>query len=323
MNPAQTAVFREPPTEKQKAYIRDLAKRLQVVINLDKVTDRAQASRVIRSLTTAVRREGGGGAPPSSLDPWLDKVIQADCTRALGNLPSGGVNLMVTDPPYLVSYRSRDGRSIENDGPGDGRVIELAMKEAYRVLKPDSFGVCFYGWSRSEEFARAWRLAGFRVVGHFVWTKKYASGRGVTKRRHEQACLLAKGEPKAKRQIEDVLPWRYTGNRLHPMEKPVSALTPLIEAFSAPRDIVLDPFAGSGSTAMAAQKLGRHFIAIELSKEYAWTAARRLRVGMVGKTGCREVKFHPAETRALHSLLRQGGHLQGNGQEEEPRLPLR
>ncbi|MGC7144773.1 MULTISPECIES: DNA methyltransferase [unclassified Ochrobactrum] len=68
----------------------------------------------------------------------------------------------------------------------------------------------------------------------------------------------------------------YAGNRLHPTQKPVEALIPLIEAFTKPGDLVLDPFCGSGSTLAAAQQLGRDWIGIDLDSRHHQTATRRL-----------------------------------------------
>jgi adenine-specific DNA-methyltransferase len=76
--------------------------------------------------------------------------------------------------------------------------------------------------------------------------------------------------------LRDVLEWQYTGDELHPTQKPVMALLPLIMAYSQRGDIVLDPFAGSGSTAVAAQALGRRFIGIELEPMYAQVATERV-----------------------------------------------
>ena len=55
----------------------------------------------------------------------------------------------------------------------------------------------------------------------------------------------------------------YTGNELHPPQPSIHVLKPLIEAFSAPGQLVLDPFAGSGSTCAAAKRTGRDYIGIE------------------------------------------------------------
>lgn len=125
----------------------------------------------------------------------------------------------------------------------------------------------------------AWQYAGLRPVGHLVFMKSYPSNIApqFLEYRHEAAYLLAKGKPPQLAQpIGDVLAWGYTGNRHHPTEKPISVLKPLIEAFTAPDDIVLDRFAGSGTTAVAARELGRRYIAIELDAGYAYTARERL-----------------------------------------------
>ena len=76
--------------------------------------------------------------------------------------------------------------------------------------------------------------------------------------------------------IGDVIPWEYTGNRLHPTEKPVTALRTLVQAFSAAGQTVLDPFAGSGSSLVAAMTLGRHYIGMELDTAYHAIARQRL-----------------------------------------------
>ena len=89
--------------------------------------------------------------------------------------------------------------------------------------------------------------------------------------------LLAKGEPpKPAKPLRDVLPWRYSGNKLHPTQKPVEAILPLIETFSQPGDLVLDPFAGSGTTLVAARRLGRCAAGIELDPGYFRAASQRL-----------------------------------------------
>ena len=128
----------------------------------------------------------------------------------------------------------------------------------------------------ADEFLAAWKAAGFRLVGHIVFIKNYESRVGYLRARHEQAYLLAKGKPQARRfPLKDVLRWEYTGNKLHPTQKPVSALRPLIGAFSRPGEIVLDPFAGSGSTLIAAEKTGRHARCIEYEPKYCDVIVRR------------------------------------------------
>jgi site-specific DNA-methyltransferase (adenine-specific) len=153
-----------------------------------------------------------------------------------------------------------------------------AFSELYRVLKPNSYCVSFYGWSKADRFLSVWRECGFYPVGHFVWVKRYASCVRHSQMKHEQAYLLAKGNPPPpKCPPPDVLPWQYTGNKLHPTQKPIGSLTPLIEAFSRPNQIVLDPFAGSGTTGVAARQCGRRFILIEKDANFYRAASERLR----------------------------------------------
>lgn len=204
-----------------------------------------------------------------------NQVIHGDCTQVLQTFPSNSIDLVVTDPPYFVRYRDRLGRTIANDS--DPTSVLGAFVDIHRVLKPDTFCVSFYGWSRVAAFFRAWSAAGFHAVGHIVWHKSYASRCGFLRAHHEQAYLLVKGFPAMPDDpIEDVQPWNYTGNRAHPTEKAVSILVPLIESFSRPEALVLDPFAGSGSTLVAAALCGRKYIGIELETRYCRHARRRL-----------------------------------------------
>ncbi|PZR93753.1 MAG: DNA methylase [Hyphomicrobiales bacterium] len=205
----------------------------------------------------------------------MNQILQGDCAEVLKSLPGEAVDLVVTDPPYLVNYRERTGRLVRNDN-GNAEFLG-AFSDLYRVLKPNSFCVCFYGWNRVDQFFSAWRQAGFRPVGHIVWQKDYSSRSAFLQYRHEQAYLLVKGNPgRPAKPLADVQPWEYSGNRAHPTEKAVSILRPLIQAFSKPGDIVLDPFSGSGSTAVAAVLSGRRYIGIELEAQYCRHARTRL-----------------------------------------------
>lgn len=205
----------------------------------------------------------------------INQIIQGDCVQVMQTLPSQSINLVLTDPPYLVNYKDRSGRSIANDA-GNGDCLQ-AFIDAYRVLKPDSFCISFYGWSRVDAFFSVWRQAGFQPVGHIVWQKNYASRTGLLQYRHEQAYVLAKGNPRRSgKALSDVQPWHYSGNRAHPTEKSVRILKPIIEGFSESGDVVLDPFSGSGSTAVAASLAGRRYIGIELEDRYCHHARKRL-----------------------------------------------
>lgn len=217
-----------------------------------------------------------------SIESLTNHLLQGDCIPLLKEFPEKSVDLVVTDPPYLANYHDRSGRTLEHDIQGDW--LEPAFQEIGRVLKDNRFCISFYGWHRADLFITAWRKAGLHPVGHIVWAKRYDSSQRFLRYRHESAYLLAKGHPRPEeRPLPDVLRWRYTGNKLHPTEKPVMAIEPLIRHFSRRNDLVLDPFMGSGSTLEAALKLGRRVIGIELSADYYGKALDRLKTLQRGK----------------------------------------
>ena len=202
-------------------------------------------------------------------------VLYGDCISIMRSLPANSIDFILTDPPYLVRYQDREGRSIQNDSNSDW--LMPAFTEAYRVLKQDRLMVSFYGWTQVDKFFHAWRSAGFGVVGHLVFRKQYTSKSRFLRYQHEQAFLLAKGNPALpENPVGDIIDMPYSGNKLHPTQKPVAALKPLIETFTKKEDLVLDPFCGSGSALLAAKVLNRRYLGIELDSQYHAAATMRL-----------------------------------------------
>lgn len=211
-----------------------------------------------------------------SCNQILNTVALGNCIELMRQMPSRSVDFILTDPPYITRYLDRSGRSIINDDNADW--LRPSFEQAYRVLKCNSFCISFYGWSKADLFLTAWRNAGFRIAGHLVFRKTYASSAKFLKYEHEQAYLLVKGQPELPAfPLGDVIDWpRSTGNRLHPTQKPVEVLKPLIRAFSSRGDLVLDPFCGSGSTLIAARDLGRKYVGFELDAKHHNSALARL-----------------------------------------------
>ena len=207
-----------------------------------------------------------------------NSIIHGDCVKVLADLPAGCAQFILTDPPYFVSYQSRDGRKVPNDD--NDAWLQPAFAGLYRALARDSYCFSFYGWPYADKFLIAFRKAGFRVVGHVLFPKRYTSTTRIFKYQHECGYLLAKGNPRLPDQpIGDVMEWSYSGNRLHPTQKPISALLPLVKTFSRPEGLILDPFAGSGSSLVAAKTLGRRWLGIELDATYHAIASKRLQEG--------------------------------------------
>jgi DNA modification methylase len=198
----------------------------------------------------------------------LNTVMHGNCVDIMSGMRSETVDFVLTDPPYVNRYATRDGRVIRSD---NFTWVKPAFAELYRVLKRDSFCAFFYGWAHIHKFSIAFTDAGFRPIGHIVFPKPYTSGTRFLQYRHECAYVLAKGEPKEpEHPIADVIAWTHcTGNKLHPSQKPLQLLRPLIEAFCPPQGTVLDPFAGSGSALVAAKQLGRQCIGIESKSSIA------------------------------------------------------
>ncbi len=103
----------------------------------------------------------------------MSRFILGDCVRVMATFPGNAVDFILTDPPYLVGFRDRSGRTIAGDKTDEW--LQPACNEMYRVLKKDALMVSFYGWNRVDRFMAAWKNAGFSVVGHLVFTKNYTS----------------------------------------------------------------------------------------------------------------------------------------------------
>ncbi|HBQ2476594.1 TPA: DNA methylase, partial [Klebsiella pneumoniae] len=102
----------------------------------------------------------------------MSRFILGNCIDVMRGFPDRAVDLIVTDPPYLVGFKDRQGRQIAGDVTDEW--LQPATLEMYRVLKKDALMVSFYSWNRVDRFMAAWKAAGFYAVGQLVFTKNYA-----------------------------------------------------------------------------------------------------------------------------------------------------
>lgn len=221
--------------------------------------------------------------------PELNKIYQGDCLEFMRGLPSECVDLVVTDPPYGVSYRtSRRSdsdplvKNIANDS-GDWEPFAAAwFSEACRLLKPDSH---FYAFGSFVTAPQMQPLigGGLNLKNVLVWDKLNGSVgdlEGDFSRQYELIYFAHKGRRilNGQKRYGNILrASRGSGaDYEHPTQKPEEIIARLIECSSKEGDTVLDPFLGSGTTAVVAEKMGRNWIGCEIEPQYQAVAQSRL-----------------------------------------------
>jgi len=143
----------------------------------------------------------------------------------------------------------------------------VPLADAFRVRKSGESGhgglICFTRWDVEQTFIDAMKIAGFNVKSEVIWDKVY-HGMGDTKAAfapsHENIVFAVKGKysfPGSRPKDLVTFPKINSSKMVHPTEKPVGLLANLISSVTKPGDLILDPFAGSGSTLVAAKKTGR------------------------------------------------------------------
>ena len=213
----------------------------------------------------------------------IDEIYNCDCIDGLRGLPADSVDLVLTDPPYGIDYQS--GRRKEKYDPIDGdknlNFLDDTFRELNRVMKQDTAIYMFCSWHNVDVFKQKFEKH-FKLKNILVWVKNaHGSGdlKGSYAPKYELILFGHKGRSILRgKRPEDVLLYdRVNGSQsVHSTQKPVKLLEYLIANSSDAGAVVLDPFLGSGTTAVAAKLLGRHYIGYELSPEYFDIAKRRL-----------------------------------------------
>ncbi|QEL20640.1 DNA modification methylase [Limnoglobus roseus] len=225
-------------------------------------------------------------------DVWLlgrhrllcgDATNPADLATVLDGAPA---DLLLTDPPYNVAYEGKtaDKLTLANDAMAGGdyrRFLARALAAANGVLRP---GAAFYLWHADFEgltVRTACADAGLRVRQCLVWVKSaFALGRFDYHWKHEP-CLYGWADGAAHTWLSDrtqttVLEFdRPAKNDVHPTMKPVDLFAYLVGNSCPAAGVVLDPFAGSGTTLVAAEHTGRTAALVELDPRYCDVVVRR------------------------------------------------
>jgi site-specific DNA-methyltransferase (adenine-specific) len=218
----------------------------------------------------------------------LSCLHQGDCRHLLPHCPVG-IHLVLTDPPYGVGFQSKrrvtSARKplIEGDTPEDALSL---FRETLALLKPklaaDAHLFCFTHQDTYCAFRQAFMDAGLTVRRTLTWDKG-THGLGDTTRgevltQTEWIIHAVQGNPKFEDDQErpEILTFAGEQDSELPTEKPLDLLTHLIRLASPPGALVVDPFAGSGHTLLAALALGREGWACEYDPDTYAIAARRL-----------------------------------------------
>ncbi len=235
----------------------------------------------------AIRRFEAWPFEENSVTPYfqrdLIRILHGDCLKLLPTIASESIDFCLTDPPYLVGFRGRwDSSTRSIFGDQDPSWVLPAFAEIFRVMKNDRFCVSFYGWPHADLFVGIWKKIGFRLVSHLAFVKNVWGLGRFTRGQHETAYLLAKGQPCIPESpISDTIEWERELDAIHPNQKPVAALYPLIATYAPEEGTVLDPFMGSGSSLRAAKDFGLPAIGIEIEERYCRLAASRMAQGIL------------------------------------------
>jgi DNA modification methylase len=217
-----------------------------------------------------------------------DATSRADVERVLGGEQAA---MCFTDPPYNVDYEGKTQQrlTIENDalGAGFGAFLRDAMGNILAVTDGGCY-ICM-GSSELHRLRAAWDAAGGHWSTFIVWAKNtFTLGRSDFQRQYEPILYgWREGTERywcgARDQGDVWLCDRPTRNDLHPTMKPVALVERAIRNSSEHRGLVLDPFGGSGTTLIAAERTGRRAALVELDPRYVdvivrrWEAATRRR----------------------------------------------
>lgn len=234
----------------------------------------------------------------------LNQIACMDCLEYLRQIPDNSVDLVVTDPPYNVSQKQDlkfNGRIIrKNFGEWDfGFDPEPVLRQLKRVLKPNGQIYIFCGTKQIPLYMRLMEKNDWFFRNLLVWYKTNPAPR-MSKTNYVFSCeyiIYAINEP-VKPSLATFNFTKQTemhnvfitsalqgkerlrgkdGLAVHPTQKPLSILKKLILTSSKPGDVVLDPFMGVGSTAVAAKESDRFFLGCEINRSYFLSSLSRLR----------------------------------------------
>lgn len=218
----------------------------------------------------------------------IEKLILGDCLEKMAEIPSGSVDMAVTDPPYTMTKRGKSCRPnwMKNnmgDNVFSGGIPDSAlwMKEVFRVLKEKTHFYTFCNTNDLRKYLNDANAVGFKFHNLISVIKDTGMPNRWYLKQTELLLFFRKGAAKAindmtsRDNISVIMPKQSTG-KLHITQKPLSLMEKLVGNSSNVGELILDPFMGSGTTCLAAKNLGRQFIGIEKDEKYYNIAKNRV-----------------------------------------------
>ena len=210
----------------------------------------------------------------------LNKIYNEDCLVGMKRIPDGSVDCIVTDIPYNECNRTDNGlRNLDKDKADIG-IFDVAMLTENLCEKTKGSIYMFFGFNQVSTIRQAMSQKGMstRIV---VWEKTNPSPMNGNKiwLSGIELCVFGK-KSKATFNLHcknTVLRYPCGVNKIHPTQKPIALMSYIVNASTKEGDIVLDPFMGSGTTAIACIREKRNFIGFEKSEEYWRKSMERIR----------------------------------------------
>ena len=218
----------------------------------------------------------------------LNKIYNEDCLEGMKRIPDNSVDLVVTDPPYLIRYKTGHRKNKEHKfcheimNDSNQELISLYIRNCYRILKENTAAYIFCSSKTLSLFLREAENAGFKLKNTIIWVKNnWTAGDLKAQYGQQYECILYLNKGRCfinGKRITDV--WcfdRVSGNALiHQNQKPVQLIEQCIIKSSQEGNLVYDGFMGSGTTAIACINTKRNYIGFEIDKEYYDLSIKRI-----------------------------------------------
>ena len=227
------------------------------------------------------------------------KYLNEDCFKFIQTIPSKSVNLILIDPPYEIS-RPTNFQSGEETGKDTDRFrismdfgewdknftgLNEIIKEGYRILKDGGTFICFYDLWKITPLKEMFEKNKYKQIRYIEWLKTNpvpinSKINYLTNAREIAVSAIKISKPTFNSSYDNGLyqyPICQDKGRFHPTQKPLAFIEELIKKHSNENDIVLDCFAGSCTTGLAAINTNRQFIGCEIDPEYYNKSIERLK----------------------------------------------